>query len=213
VPRDRVFLEREPQAAGQLALSFVDYHRFTAINYKQPLLDLIVGSAHLISEANGISKAGHVRDKLAKLVIWAETVRGLRDLAATRAFEGDQGVWLPDPLSVNIAKYTFAHGYHDAVAMLIDLAGGLLVTGPGGDDWENEQIRAVLEKYYSAAVPASDRLRLLQLIADLTTKEYGGYQSVLATHAEGSIEAEKMQIGRSYDRGRATTYVKQFLNN
>jgi aromatic ring hydroxylase len=211
VPRDRMFLEREPRAAGQVALSFVDYHRFTAINYKQPLLDLIVGAAYLIADANGISKAGHVRDKLAKLVIWAETVRGVRDLAATRAFEGDQGVWLPDPLSVNIAKYTFAHGYHDAVAMLIDLAGGLLVTGPGGEDWENKEIRAVLEKYYSAAVPAADRLRLLQLIAELTARDYGGYQSVLATHAEGSIEAEKMQIGRSYDRRRATKYVQQFL--
>jgi aromatic ring hydroxylase len=123
-----VFLERRPELAGPLAIAFVDYHRFTAINYKLPLLDIMVGAAHLVAEANGITNAGHVRDKIAKLIAWTETVRGLAELAAVRAREGAQGVWMPDPLAVNVAKYTFAHGFHDAAATLMDLAGGLLVT-------------------------------------------------------------------------------------
>lgn len=209
VPRERVFLDRRPEQAGPLALAFVDYHRFTAINYKLPLLDIIVGAAHLVAEANGISRAGHVRDKIARLIAWAETVRGLAELSALRAREGAQGVWLPDPLAVNMAKYTFAHGFHEASATLIDLSGGLLATGPGSEDWDNPQIRAVLEKYYAAAVPAEQRLRILNFIGDLTTRDYGGYQSVLATHAEGSLEAEKMQIARSYDPAAATDYVRR----
>ncbi|MCW0213404.1 MAG: hypothetical protein OJJ54_08590 [Pseudonocardia sp.] len=208
VPRDRVFLQGRPDLAGPLAIAFVDYHRFTAINYKLPLLDIIIGAAHLVAEANGISRAGHVKDKIARLVAWAETVRGLAELAALRAREGAQGVWLPDPLTVNMAKYTFAHGYHEAVATLMDLSGGLLATGPGGEDWDNPEIRPVLEKYYAAAVPGEQRLRILAFISDLTAGSYGGYQSVLATHAEGSLEAEKMQIARSYDATRATEYVR-----
>lgn len=209
IPRDRVFLDRRPELAGPLALAFVDYHRFTAINYKLPLLDILVGAAHLVAEANGIAKAGHVRDKIARLIAWSETVRGLAELAAVRAYEGAQGVWLPDPLTVNMAKYTFAHGYHEATATLIDLSGGLLVTGPGGEDWETPAIREVLEKYYAAAVPAENRLRIVNFIADLTARDYGGYQSVLATHAEGSLEAEKLQIARSYDPSPAVGYVQQ----
>ena len=208
IPRERVFLDRRPELAGPLAIAFVDYHRFTAINYKLPLLDLIVGAAHLIADANGITKAGHVRDKIARLIAWAETVRGLAELAAVRAQEGAQGVWLPQPLTVNIAKYTFAHGYHEATSMLIDLAGGALITGPGGEDWANPEIREVLAKYYAAAVPGEQRLRILNLISDLTARSYGGYQSVLATHAEGSLEAEKLQIVRSYDAAAATGYAR-----
>ena len=94
---------------------------------------------------NGIARASHVRDKLGQLVAYAETVRGLRDLAALRARKGRNGVWLPDPLIVNMAKYAFAHGFHDATARLIDLAGGLLVTGPGVEDWEAHDVRPVLE--------------------------------------------------------------------
>ena len=44
---------------------------------------------------------------------------------------------------------------------------------------------------------------MLNLISELTTRNYGGYQSVLAIHAEGSIEAEKMAMLRAYDPRRA----------
>jgi len=135
------------------------------------------------------------------------TVRGLASLAALRSRPGANGIQQPDPLAVNMAKYHFAHGFHDAVAILVDLSGGLLATGPGGEDWDNPDIRAVLAKYY-AAVPAERRLKLLHFIADLTARDYGGYQAVLATHAEGSLEAEKLQIARSYDPGAAMRYVE-----
>lgn len=207
VPKDTVYLDRQPEGAGPLALAFVDYHRFTAVNYKLPLLDTLVGVAQLVAELNGIAKASHVRDKITSLIAYAETVRGLGQLAWMRSETGPTGMQEPDSLAVNMAKYSFAHGYHDAVAKVTDLAGGLLVTGPGEQDWENPEIRKVLEKYYVGAGPAEDRLRVLNLIADLTARDFGGYQAVLATHAEGSLEAEKMQITRSYDSTKARRYA------
>ena len=43
------------------------------------------------------------------------------------------------------------------------------------------------------------RLRVLNMISELTASDFGGYQAVLAIHAEGSIEAEKLTIHREYD--------------
>lgn len=209
VPKERVFLNREPELAGPLALAFVNNHRFTAVTYKLPLTNLIVGAAHLVAEANGITRAGHVRDKLAHLVRWSETVRGLAEVAAARSTANAAGIQVPEPLSVNMAKFEFAHGYHDAIAHLIDLSGGLLVTGPGEADWEDPETRAVLEKYYAGAVPAEQRLRILQLVSDLTARDFGGYQSVVATHAEGSLEAEKLQLLRSYSPERAVGLARR----
>jgi 4-hydroxybutyryl-CoA dehydratase / vinylacetyl-CoA-Delta-isomerase len=209
VPWDRVFLCREPELAGPLALTFVEYHRFTAVSYKLPLVDALVGAAALVADMNGVAKAGHIRDKLTHLITYAETVRALTELAAIRSREGDHGIWYPDPMTTNIAKYTFATGYHHAVEQVQDIAGGTLVTGPGGEDWDNPEIRAVLEKYYRANAPAEDRLRVLNLISDLTARDFGGYHAVLAVHAEGSIEAEKMQIARAYDSRRALDYARR----
>jgi 4-hydroxybutyryl-CoA dehydratase/vinylacetyl-CoA-Delta-isomerase len=208
VPKDRVFLDRTPELAGPLALTFANYHRFSAVMYKLPMVDLIVGAAYLVVEANGIGRAGHVRDKLSQLVRWAETVRGLAHVAALRSERDAAGMQLPSALEVNMAKFEFAHGYPAAVATLHDLAGGMLVTGPGGDDWNDPQTRAVLEKYYAAAVPGEQRLRVLHLIADLTARDYGGYQAVIAAHAEGSLEAEKQQLLRSYSPDRAVALAR-----
>jgi len=44
---------------------------------------------------------------------------------------------------------------------------------------------------------------MMNLITDLTAGPFGGYHAVLAIHAEGSVEAEKMQIFRSYDPRKA----------
>lgn len=209
VPWERVFCCRAPELAGPLTMAFVEYHRFTAVSYKLPLLDALVGLAALAAEANGVAGAGHVRDKLTQLVIYAESVRALTESAAMRATCDERGFAVPDPLTTNIAKYTFATGYHRALELVQDCAGGLLVTGPGGADWSNPEVRPVLEKYLRAAAPAEERLRLLNTIGDLTVRDFGGYQAVLAVHAEGSIEAEKLQVFRSYDSRRAIGYARR----
>ena len=77
VPKERIFLHGETELAGLLALTFVRFHRFTAVSYKLPLLELLCGAAHAVAEANGISAAGHVRDKLTHLAAYHTTVRGL----------------------------------------------------------------------------------------------------------------------------------------
>lgn len=198
VPWERVFFEGRPDLAGAAALTFVEHHRFTAVSYRLPILDALVGSGIAIAQANGIQAAGHVRDKLTWLAGYAETVRGLTELAGLRSGV-DHGLAYPHVFTTNLAKWTFARDFHRAVEIVQDLAGGLLVTGPSGADWESEEVRPVLEKYLGGAWPAQRRLAIMNLISDLTTRQYGGYQSVLAVHAEGSIEAEKLAIYRSYD--------------
>jgi 4-hydroxybutyryl-CoA dehydratase/vinylacetyl-CoA-Delta-isomerase len=206
VPWERVFFQGRPDLAGRLALTFVEFHRFTAISYKLPLLDAMVGSAIAIAQANGIEKASHVRDKLLWLTGYAETVRGLTELAALRG-SVEEDIAVPHLFTTNMAKWTFAREFHQALEVVQDLAGGLVVTGPSGADWASPKIRAVLEKYLPGAWPAERRLAVLNLISDLTVRAYGGYQAVLASHAEGSIEAEKLAMYRSYDAKRSVSYA------
>ena len=48
---------------------------------------------------------------------------------------------------------------------------------------------------------------MMNLISDLTARDLGGYHAVLAVHAEGSLEAEKLQMLRSYTANRAPAAV------
>ena len=49
----------------------------------------------------------------------------------------------------------------------------------------------------------------MNLASDLLAREYAGYQAVLAVHAEGSLEAEKLMIARSYDSSRVVAYARE----
>jgi aromatic ring hydroxylase len=210
VPQERIFLNGEIDFAGLLALTFVRFHRFTAVSYKLPLLELLAGAGAAIAEANGISRAGHVRDKLTHLAAYHTTVRGLIEHAA-RSCTLEDGIAVPNTLLTNVAKYHFAHNYHQGVQIVQDLAGGLLVTAPAEEDLKSEATREYVLKYMGGAkgFDAEKRLRLLNLISDLTSSEYGGYQEVLAVHAEGGFEAEKLQAYREYDFKTVAAYARK----
>ena len=218
IPHERVFLAGEWQAAGPLALTFVEFHRFTAVSYKLPLLDALVGTALLLAELNGVERAGHVRDKLSWLIAYAEGLRALTHMAAHRCgfHESALGgkIAVPDPLTVNVAKLHFATNYHAAVARVQDIAGGLLVTGPAEEDLDAAALGKHVRRYLGGkiGVETEARLRALNLASDLTASDYGGYQEVLAVHAEGSIEAEKLTILRNYDHAAAKDYARRLAD-
>jgi 4-hydroxybutyryl-CoA dehydratase / vinylacetyl-CoA-Delta-isomerase len=210
VPWDRVFLKGEWQYAGPLALTFVEFHRFTAISYKLPLVDLLVGCARLLAEYNGLEKVSHVREKMIHLIGYAETLRALTHHAALHCRVVEPGIAVPNQMLANIAKHHFASHYHQAVAWVQDISGGLVVTGPSGRDLHSPEIGPFVKKYLAGkkGISGDKRLQAFKMVRDLTASDFGGYQEVLAVHAEGSIEAEKLAIFRSYDSKSAYEYAK-----
>ncbi len=210
IPNERVFLAGEWDFAGVLANTFVEFHRFTAVSYKPPLLDLFIGSASLIAVYNGIEKASHIRDKVTRLIIYTETVRALSRTAAMDCKLID-GIAVPDTMTTNIAKHYFANNYHEAVRDVQDIAGALLVTGPSEADWDHAETRDDLERYLGGrkGVSTMDRMKAMNLIRDLTASDFGGYHELLAIHAEGSLEAQKITIFREYDLLRCMDLAKK----
>ncbi|HLW46724.1 MAG TPA: 4-hydroxyphenylacetate 3-hydroxylase N-terminal domain-containing protein [bacterium] len=200
VPWERVFLCGERRAAGPLARTFVEFHRFTAVSYKTPLLELLLGGAALVADYHGLLGAAHVREKLARLTLYLQTTRGLGTAAAAGARDVD-GIAVPDVALTNAAKYYFARGYHDAVRDVQDLAGGLLVTGPMQEDWETPAVRRLFEGALGGreGIRAEDRLRVINLLRDLVASDLGGYLEVLAIHAEGSLETQKLTVLQDAD--------------
>ena len=92
-----------------------------------------------------------------------------------------------------------------------DISGGALVTGPGAEDLEAAETAPLYEKYYAGrtGISGKERLRALALVKDLVASEFATYQEVLAVHAEGSLEAEKLMLFRSYDKEPALAFVRR----
>ena len=190
VPWERVFMFGEHQYTGLIGTIFANFHRVTAAVYKYSLAELLVGSAHLMAEYNGSSKIGHVRDKLASMVLYTETIDALIK-SACFGFQTDQltGIVYPNPMYSNAVKYFFANNFHSFIKDAQDIAGGILVTAPSFDDWNSPEISSMVHKYMAgeASVPAEHRFRIIRLLRDLTASDLSGFWEVAAIHAEGSL--------------------------
>ena len=195
IPDERIFLEGEWQFAGPLAGMFANFHRVTAAAYKYPFAELLAGAAQLIAEANGIERVAHVRDKIAWLVMYAESILALSEAACHKAIPDSlTGLCYPDPVVGNASKFFFADNYHQAVKAVQDIAGGIIATVPSEHDWNNTETRADLEKYMAGSqkVSAEERFKVIHLVKDLVASELGGFWEVTSLHAEGSLAAERL---------------------
>ena len=191
VPWERVFLCGESKFAATMVYNFALLHRRTGCSYRVPLSEQLVGAAAAIAEYNGIASAPHVREKMTELVIYLETLKALSKAACyDYVMHGDIAV--PNPVTTNIAKYHFAHNYHEVVKIVQDLAGGLLVTAPTYKDWQLPELRDGIDKYLGgkAGIPTEHRLRMFDLIRRITNADL----ETIALHGEGSPYAERMTI-------------------
>jgi 4-hydroxybutyryl-CoA dehydratase / vinylacetyl-CoA-Delta-isomerase len=214
VPWERVFLAGEHEFAGALATTFATYHRFTAIAYKLPFAELLLGCAVIAAHANGTLAASHVREKIASLVHYRQLLRACVECAARDAIPAEGGLVLPSPVYTNVGKHHFASGFHDMVRAVQDVAGGFTITAPGRADLESETTGHMVRKYLTgvAGVDPELRLRLFHLIRDLTASDFGGYNQIVTLHGEGSLQAQVMQMLRDADLTSAVAAVADVLD-
>ena len=213
VPWDRVYLAGEWKFGGALAGLFARFHRFTAISYKAPTGDILIGAAQLIAEANGVGNSAHIRDKITRLITYTEIIRACTKSAALDCEPMEPGIMAPNSVYLNVGKHYFASHFHEACRILQDIAGGLVITQPSEVDYQNPEVHGLLEKYLRGApsISTENRLKLFNLIKDLTASEFGGYNYVVSLHGEGSLEAQTLTTYRDYDLERCKELVLNSL--
>jgi len=193
VPMERVFLKGEWQFSGPSAYMFANFHRLSADAYKYPELELLVGTAALMAEYNGLERTSHIMDKLSWLAMYAEGIEAL-GLAACQNPVAEPGTDLvyPHPMYSNIAKFHFADNYHQARKHLADITGGIIATVPSGKDFLNPETQHMLDKYLGgkAGIPAEHRMRAIHLAKDLCAAWHAG----ATLHGEGSLAAQRVSI-------------------
>jgi 4-hydroxybutyryl-CoA dehydratase/vinylacetyl-CoA-Delta-isomerase len=155
----------------------------------------MAGCAVAMAEFNGLEKVGHIRDKLADIAGYVETLRALTNASAKDpVMYGDIAV--PNPLITNMAKLHFASKYHEFVRLIQDIAGGIVATAPDRKDWENPDIHGYLEHYLggSERFKTEDRMKMVHAAQRMVCSHESAFHEVTTVHAEGSMAAQKMMI-------------------
>jgi aromatic ring hydroxylase len=210
IPWDHVYMAGEDEFAGELANLFATFHRFTAVSYRAASANLYIGTASMMSEANGIESASHIKNKILDMVQYKE-IMTMSSYTAALFCEVDSGIAIPNPVYTNIGKLYSNENFYKLINGIIEISGGILVTMPSVEDLENMEEEKYIYKYLSAAIPGEHRYELLRLAKELAGSSLAGYMLTLMAHAEGSVEASKIGLLKEYDIRESKDIVKKIL--
>jgi 4-hydroxybutyryl-CoA dehydratase/vinylacetyl-CoA-Delta-isomerase len=205
VPSDRVFLAGEVPLASKLAQSLGLWERTGGVVEAARLSELFVGLAQLVTEMQGKEGDPMAQASIAELITYAEMIRMGLDFACRHYEKTPSGMIFPNTLAINAAKYYYAANYHQTVRYLHDLGGGLVLTLPLESDLRNEESGKYIRKYLHTkpTVDVEQRMRVYNLIRDLTADAYGGWQFVVALQAGGGLVAQRTMMNRTYNMNQA----------
>jgi 4-hydroxybutyryl-CoA dehydratase/vinylacetyl-CoA-Delta-isomerase len=205
VPHERVFLAGEVEHSATFAHSLGLWERVGSVAHYVEMADTLVGFARLISEANGIQRVPHIRQKIAEMINYATMIRAGLSAAVSQATFTPEGWASPDELMTNAAKYFAAANWSEMVRNLHDISGGGVLTAPMLDDLRNPETAGYVAKYMRTmeGIDAEYRMRLFHGIRDFTADTFGGWQTVTVLQGGGGLHAQRLIVEKYYDMDRA----------
>jgi 4-hydroxybutyryl-CoA dehydratase/vinylacetyl-CoA-Delta-isomerase len=205
VPNERVFLDGVAEFASVFAHSLGLWERLGGLSGMASGYDRLIGFAQLISEANGLDKVGHIKEKISEMMINATLIRASLEAAIENCSITSDGAAFPNELYTNVGKYHGAANYSLMVRHLHDIAGGSVLTAPGMADLENEETGHLIRKYMSTmqSVDGTYRTRLFHAIRDTTADALGGWSAVTNIQAGGGLYAQRIVSRMHYDLEQA----------
>ena len=194
IPNEHVFMCGEYEFAGELVERFATFHRQNYGGCKGGLADVLVGAVYALTQAQGTSKASHVKDKIAEMIHLAETIYCCSIACSCQGFQQPAGSFQADPLLANITKLNVTRNAYEIARLAHDITGGLLATMPSEFDLKDPAVGKWVDKYMKGVsdVPAETRIRLIRLIDAMTC----GTALAESMHGAGSPQAQKIMIER-----------------
>lgn len=195
VPKTHVFLHGETDASTPLVDYFAGHHRHSYGGCKPGNGDALIGAAALIAKLNGVDRASHIKDKLVEMVHLNETLYGCGVAAAAKASETPAGTFMVDPLLANVCKQNVTRFPYEIGRLAEDLAGGLMATLPGSEDFDNPEVGGLLTTYLAGAEGSTEtRRKVLRLIESMTLGTTAVPLRTEAMHGAGSPQAQRVRI-------------------
>jgi 4-hydroxybutyryl-CoA dehydratase/vinylacetyl-CoA-Delta-isomerase len=210
IPWEHVLMDGEHEFAQPMVSRFTAYHRASYV-CKTGLGDVMVGAAAAIAEYNGADKASHIKDKLVEMTHLNETIFSSGIASSHEAKPLDSGIYMNDEMLSNVCKHNVTRFPYEIARFAQDLAGGIMVTLPSQQDFENEDVGPILSKYLKGRgdIPVEKRVRMLRLIENMTLGRNAVGYLTESLHGAGSPQAQRIQILRGMDVERKKRYAEK----
>ena len=198
VPWERVFMYKEYDFAASLVEKFASYHR-QSYACKVGVGDVLIGASQTVAEYNGVEKTSHIKDKIVEMNHLNETLYCGCIACASEGHKEPSSTYSVNTLLANVHKQNVTRFPYELSRLAQDIAGGLMVTMPGNQDFKSPETGKWLEKYYKTrpGIPTENRMRILRLIENITLGTAAVGYLTESMHGAGSPQAQRIMISRT----------------
>jgi 4-hydroxyphenylacetate 3-monooxygenase len=210
VPWENVLFYRHTRAAAYIRGTL---HRYSAFPYVLRILyiaDMMLGAAAFNAKQTGLDVQQAVREKLALLMQYRETINAHLTAAIAMAEKSPGGLLMPNQSLLYTGRYFAINQLPAMMHLARELCGGQICVTPDSASFQDPEIGAWLEKYYSVNEywSAEDRRRLLAFARDLLNSDRAGHMLTFELFAQAPPFAHLNAVYMNFNMKDALNYVK-----
>jgi 4-hydroxyphenylacetate 3-monooxygenase len=201
VPWEDVLFYRHTRAASFIRSCLHRYSAFPFVQRIQRLAELMIGAALFNLRQTGLEKQPAVREKLALLACYRETINAHLTAAIAAGEASPGGLLMPNQALLYSGRVHACSRLPEMMHLTRELCGGQICLTPDWASFESPETRPWLEKFYSVneAWRAEDRFKLLAFARDLLNSDYAGHRTTFELFAQSPPFAHLNAVYTNFD--------------
>ena len=177
IPWDRVFIYNNVEAANLLypktGIAQQPAHQSAVRGLVK--LQFATEVACRLADSIGVDVYLHVQEKLGELIQSVETIRALLNVSEYEFETTPEGEVMPNGVTLETIRGLMPTMYPRAIEVMQTIGAGGLLLSPTGADFENQELREDLDRYYVGreGISGVDRVSIFKLAWDLCGEAFG----------------------------------------
>jgi aromatic ring hydroxylase len=201
IPNERVFMCGEWEFGRRMALLFANSHRHSYCGCKPAVSDILCGASILAAEANNISRASHVKEKLTEFASASALAYSAGVAAALFGTKTSSGVFFPNEIFANVGRRLTGELIYHEYNILTEIAGGISVTMPFHEDFKKGENVDELKKFIirNDKLSPDESIKIWKFVEDLGASSMAAWYKIAGVHGGGSPIMETISLSMDYD--------------
>jgi len=211
IPWQDVFFYRHTEAAAYIRATLHRYSMFAFVQRHLRFADLLVGTAYTNAAQTGVKMHQGVREKLAELACYRESINAHLTASVDLAETSPGGLLMPNQALLYSGRVVACSQLPAMMHLARDLCGGQLCVTPDAASFASPDTGPWLQKYYRVGeVSADDRRRLFAFARDLLNSDYAGHRLTFQLFAQSPAFAHLLAVYNNYDFATPADLVRRY---
>ncbi|QNU64146.1 4-hydroxyphenylacetate 3-hydroxylase [Halomonas sp. ATBC28] len=211
IPWEDVFFYRHTKSAQFVRNTLHRYSAFPYVLRLRYVADMMIGTAMWNAMQTGLDKLQPVREKLADLVCYRESINAHLTASIATAEKSPAGLLMPNQSLLYAGRVLACSQLPKMMHIARELCGGQLCVTPNAASFHTEGSKEWLDKFYSLndRWNSEDRRKLMAFARDLLTSDYAGHRLTFVQFAQAPHFSHLAAVYNSFDFSGPLDFVRK----